>query len=94
MIPAAEPGETDRADDELAAEAEDYRTLRDKVIELFNPPDLDIAEIALMCDAVTRAAKYIESIDCTCSLDVADYYDDPCQRCAALGLVAGVREER
>ena len=65
-------------------EPTEYEDLRDYVIERFNPPDDDIAEPAIMRDAVGRAADLIESLPCTCPTDF-DSYGDACGRCYALG---------
>lgn len=69
-------------------DARAYRFLADKVIELFNPPDHDVAEEALLADALERAAEFIETRFCTCSRDEA------CARCEALGRYADQRVER
>lgn len=65
-----------------------YEELRDHIVERLNPPDDDIAEIAIMLDAVGRAADYIESQPCACD------DEEPCGRCFALGRLMDVRVER
>lgn len=77
-------------------DAQDYWTLRDHVIDQLNPPDEDMSEIYIMCTAIDRAADYIAATPCTCPPEAADpmVYDDPCDRCAALGRRADEREER
>lgn len=77
-------------------DAQDYWTLRDHVIDRLNPPDGETSEVHGMCTAIDRAAAFIETIPCTCPPGAADpmVYDDPCDRCAALGRCADEREER
>jgi hypothetical protein len=58
-----------------------YRMLADKVIERFNPPDGDEAEVALLMLALDVAADYITDRPCFCDEEP----DLPCWRCSALG---------
>jgi hypothetical protein len=69
---ACEPNSTARCD---------YRMLADKVIERFNPPDGDEAEVALLMLALDVAADYVEDRPCACGREP----DLPCFRCSALG---------
>lgn len=75
-------------------DARDYRVLADQVIKWFNPPDDDVAEIAIHLDAIMRAGKFIEAQPCTCEDGAAEYLVDPCPRCQALGRAADQPEER
>lgn len=75
-------------------DAKAYRDLADKVIEWFNPPDDDVAEIAIMLDAVTRAGEFIEALPCTCGDGAAEFDVDPCKRCEALGRAANQSIDR
>jgi hypothetical protein len=65
----------------------DWRLLADTICDLFNPPDDDVAEEAIVLAAVQRAADYIVSLPCTCvpGAGPPDYDEDPCGRCQALG---------
>lgn len=80
--------------DPTADDARDYRTLANQVIKWFNPPDDDVAEIAIHLDAVMRAGKFIEEQPCTCEEGAAEFLVDPCPRCQALGRAADRPEER
>jgi hypothetical protein len=84
--------------DHLRSEAADwereYRIVADSVITRFNPPDSDGAESAIVEQAITLAAEYIETQSCACPPGVATYDEDPCLRCAALGRRSDVSEER
>lgn len=73
---------------------EDYEILRDAVIDHFNPPDDDIAEVAIMLGAIEVASEFIAGLPCYCSPAAADLDDDPCGRCEALGRVSDVAVER
>ena len=59
----------------------DYRMLADKVIERFNPPDIDEAEVAILMQALDVAADFITDRECFCDQEP----DLPCWRCSALG---------
>jgi len=59
----------------------DYRMLADKVIERFNPPDIDEAEVAILMQALDVAADFITDRECFCDREP----DLPCWRCSALG---------
>jgi hypothetical protein len=71
----------------------DYEFVRDLLIEEFNPPDDDIAEPAVMADAIKRAAEYIAGQPCTCTPAMVEDYDS-CPRCRALGRRADRRIDR
>lgn len=60
------------------------------IIDAFNPPDDDVAQVSILLDAIETAALFIESQPCTC--DAPD--GDPCDRCVALGRFADVRIAR
>lgn len=72
-------------------DATDYELARDAVLEAFNPPDDDVAEVAIVIEAVERAAAYIARQPCTCCDDPThhnrepEYWHEPCARCHALG---------
>ena len=66
----------------------DYRLLADAVIQAFNPPDGDGAEVSICIDALMLAADVIANSDCTCLLNDRDP-EEPCRRCAALGQWRG-----
>jgi hypothetical protein len=72
-------------------DARAYRFLADKVIELFNPRDGEEAEESILADHLEMVATFVADKACTCW---GRKDGDPCRRCAALGQVAGVREER
>lgn len=78
----------------LEADAKAYRMLAGKVYEWFNPPDDDIAEEAILLDAIQRAGEYIESLPCTCGDGAAEFAVDPCDRCQALGRAANQSIDR
>lgn len=70
-----------------------YRLLADAVIEAFNPPDGDEAEVAICITAVESAAQYVGFNDCECTPEmVAD--GEPCARCAVLGQLGGKPVDR
>jgi hypothetical protein len=72
-------------------DARAYRFLADKVIELFNPRDGEEAEESILADHLEMVAKFVQARACICA---ARPDGEPCGRCAALGQVAGVREQR
>lgn len=82
---------------ELAVEKEeDYRMVADKIIELFNPPEDDAAEIHIVIEALKRAQKcLINEVECWCADKAGNpENEDPCDRCAALGRFDDVVLER
>ena len=68
---------------------DDYESLRDVIIGELNPPDDDIAEPAIMMEAVERAAEFIRSQPCTCIP-----LEEACPRCNAIGRLSNVVLER
>jgi hypothetical protein len=70
----------------------DYEFVRDVAIELFNPPDDDVAEPDIVNRALRDAADLIAELPCTCSEPVEDY--DTCRRCRVLGRHFDVLVER
>ena len=64
-----------------------YELLRDKIIELFNPPDGEDAEEAIMMDALQRVHQFVLKRPCICS-------EDPCDRCWVLGRHNDERVDR
>lgn len=79
---------------ERSEEREDYELLRDTIIEAFNPPDDDVAEVALMTDTLDRVWAYVVAQPCTCPPGAAAFEVEPCDRCAVLGRAADVVVER
>jgi hypothetical protein len=77
-------------------DSDDYRDLADVIIAAFNPPDDDVAEFAIVIDAVRNAARFIESQPCCCrpAATDPDVLDAPCKRCRVLGRRADKLEER
>lgn len=75
-------------------ETTDYEILRDTLIAAFNPPDEDSSEPAVMTDSIDRAWKFITAQLCSCTDAAADYEDDACDRCQALGRRHDVLDER
>lgn len=75
---------------------EHYRELADAVIDMFNPPDDDVAESAIIVDAIERAAEFIDGQPCLCTPEVTDpdVLATPCARCLALGRRGDRPEER
>jgi hypothetical protein len=73
---------------------EDYELLRDVIIDHLNPRDDDVAEVAIMISAVERVASYVAGLPCYCTPEAADFDDDPCGRCEALGRVSNVAAPR
>lgn len=74
-------------------EAEDYETLRDAIADWFNPHDDDIAEVAIMLNAVESAFEFIERQVCLCTAaDIEDW--SPCSRCRVLGRLGDRRIDR
>lgn len=69
---------------------EDYESLRDKIIELFNPHDGEESELFLLEQSLTKAHRYIDYQYCDCK----DEDDGPCPRCDALGQFKRVDVER
>lgn len=51
---------------------DDYRDLADVVIEAFNPADDDVAEFAIVADAIRRAAAFVASMPCRCIAAATD----------------------
>jgi hypothetical protein len=80
--------------DELVEAAQAYLVLRDTVIELLNPGDDDVAEVAIIESAIREAARtLVEHVACTCTeFDVED--NAPCPRCCALGRLGDRLVER
>ncbi len=71
----------------------EYRLLADEIAELFNPPDNDVAEVAILIDAAKAAQDYIISQLCSCTPEmVADW--DACPRCRVLGRIDDMRVQR
>ena len=68
-----------------------YRLLADAVVEAFNPPDGDEAEVAICAEAVKTAAEYVRDQPCLCAPD-ARY--GACPRCRALGQRDGKPVDR
>jgi hypothetical protein len=66
---------------------DDYRMLADKIIELFNPPDDDAAEIAVLMDHLSHVADFVKACGCFCQECPSHPGIDPniCRRCRALG---------
>jgi hypothetical protein len=79
--------------DELVEAATSYIQLRNLIIERFNPPDDDVAEIVIMLGSVNVAADALEIRGCACT--TADVDDGrPCERCQALGRLGDVAVSR
>lgn len=73
--------------------ANDYELLRDRVIDLLNPRDGDDGEAYILDEAITGAVRFIEQQPCTCTpAQIEDY--DACRRCAVLGRLGDVRQDR
>lgn len=73
----------------------EYRMVADLVIDRLTPPDQDMAEVTVVCEAVERLAGYVEDLPCTCPPDVAPpEYGQVCGRCAVLGRRADKAEQR
>jgi hypothetical protein len=72
----------------------EYDLLATAIRDRFNPPDEDAALVVILINAVNRAADYIQSRPCMCSIGVLDRIDDPCLRCMALGRAADMKVER
>lgn len=68
----------------------EYRILADEILEAFNPPGDDVAEVAILISAVKRAAGVIERLPCECGHGPAGAM---CRRCSALGQHHGVPPE-
>jgi hypothetical protein len=62
----------------------EYRQLADAVGEAFNPRDDEMAEVAILADAVNQARDALAAIPCSCTPEMVEDWDQ-CQRCAALG---------
>jgi hypothetical protein len=75
---------------------ETYRMLGDQVIQSFNPPDDDAAEVSILIDAVVLAFNFIKDQPCTCKWNEEPYQDvcDTCKRCVALGREFDIQVER
>ena len=69
----------------------DFRLLADTIIQQFNPPDGDDAEVAICMTAIGRAAEFVRSLKCECPRRSGA---EPCGRCAVLGQYQGERVER
>ncbi len=74
----------------------EYRMVADLVENKLNPPDDDVAEVAVVMDAIERITTFVESLPCTCPAEAAlpEPDEDPCGRCAALGRRVDVPEVR
>lgn len=75
----------------------DYELLRDVIIEAFNPPDDDRAEVSIMSDAIAQAVKFIRNLDCDCDPRkhlFEDGADVACMRCQVLGRFKDEEIER
>ncbi|ONH58369.1 hypothetical protein CcI49_23220 [Frankia sp. CcI49] len=73
----------------------EYRMIADTVIERLNPPDSDVAEVAIVLESIAHLADYVEKLPCTCPPDAAPpELGDPCDRCRVLGRRLDKREER
>ena len=81
--------EKTRAADDAAA----YVLLRDEIIARFNPRDDDIAEEAIMMEAIGNAADFILGFPCLCTPGVITFDDQPCRRCSVLGMRMNQRED-
>lgn len=79
--------------DQLVQAATDYGLLRETIGEALNPRDDDVAEVAILLDAVKTAAAALEALPCTCTPEKIEDHD-PCARCAALGRLGDKRVER
>lgn len=73
--------------------ADDYETIRDRVIELLNPPDGDDGEAFILENAIAAAARFVEEQPCRCTPAMIDDYD-PCRRCSVLGRLGNARVDR
>lgn len=73
--------------------ADDYETLRDVVIDLLNPRDDDIGEVAILQQAIESATGFIIAQPCECTPERIEDYD-PCRRCDVLGRLGDVRVAR
>ena len=73
----------------------EYRLVADLINDKLNPPGDDVAEVAVLMDAVERIATFVESLPCTCPAGAGPPdYADSCGRCVALGRRQNVPEER
>jgi hypothetical protein len=71
----------------------EYRRTADKVIDLFNPRDDEVAEVAIVLDAINAAADFIGAQPCTCTPEMVENWES-CPRCEVLGQRAGKPAER
>ena len=74
----------------------EYRMVADLVIRESNPPDQDMAEVAIVMEAIERLTAFVRAQSCTCppTAGPPDFNDEPCQRCLALGRVRGELADR
>lgn len=68
-----------------------YRLLADAVVEAFNPPDGEDAEVAICVDAINAAAAYVRDQRCSCAFGARF---GACPRCRALGESEGAVVQR
>ena len=71
----------------------EYRQAADKVIDLFNPRDDEVAELAIVLDAIEAAADFIKAQPCTCTPEMIENWES-CPRCEVLGQRAGKPVDR
>lgn len=81
-------------DDAAFPSAYSYDVLRDTIIQAFNPADDDVAEEALMTDALDSVWRFVVAQPCTCPPGAAEFEVDSCSRCQVLGRAADVKVER
>ena len=72
-------------------DAKSYRTLADKIIELFNPFESDEEELTIITRKLEQVYAFVEDLNCSCEFDGFDA--GSCDRCKVLGRFDDERVE-